>query len=151
VDIIKLFETFDTQEQAVEYLEQVRWRGKAKCPYCDSEHVGHHRSRDRKGHRWQCLDCTRAFSVTVGTIFHRTHVPLRKWFLLIASVLDTTRSETAYKLAYYLGTRRATVSTMMQRLQSALDEDPEQAALLRRIVSAEELARRIPTQLTTAP
>ncbi len=59
-----------TQEQAIEHLEKVRWHGQPHCPYCGSIAVGRHASGDRDVPRWQCRDCTRAFAVTVGTLFH---------------------------------------------------------------------------------
>ena len=39
MNVIEIFQTFQTQEQAIEYLETVRWRGRTLCPYCDSENV----------------------------------------------------------------------------------------------------------------
>ena len=87
MNIIEVFQSFQTQEQAIEHLEKVRWSGEPHCPYCGSLHVGRHASPDRAAARWQCLDCSRPFSVTVGTVFHGTHVPLRDWFLVLALML----------------------------------------------------------------
>src|SRR5881227_1910469 len=97
--LLDVFYSFQTQEQAVEYLEQVRWRGRPICPYCKSDSVCRHVSGDRKGQRWQCQKCTRAFAATVGTIFHGTHVPLRQWFLLLALMLNAKKSASAYQIA----------------------------------------------------
>jgi transposase-like protein len=138
MDLITLFQSFQTQEQAVQYLEKVRWHGHPVCPYCHSENVGRHASGDRKGSRWQCRDCTRAFAVTVGTIFHGTHIPLAKWFILLALMLNAKKSASAYQIGRDLGMRRPTVWSMMHRVRVAMAEDPEQSKLLFGIVEADE-------------
>jgi transposase-like protein len=138
MNLIELFQTFQTQDQAVEYLEKVRWRGQPTCPYCLSSKVGRHASGDRSMPRWQCRDCTRAFAVTVGTLFHGTHIPLRNWFLVLALMLNAKKSASAYQIARDLDMRRATVWSMMQRIRTAMAADPEQDRLLHGIVEADE-------------
>lgn len=138
MNIIEVFQSFQTQEQAIEYLEDVRWNGEPHCPYCGSVDCGRHASGDRAMSRWQCRDCGRAFSVTIGTLFHGTHVPLRDWFLLLALMLNAKKSASAYQIARDLGKRRATVWSMMQRVRTAMAADPEQERLLYGIVEADE-------------
>ena len=138
MNIIELFQSFQTQEQAVAYLEKVRWGNQTSCPYCGSLSVGRHASGDRKMPRWQCWDCTRAFAVTVGTLFHGTHIPLRNWFLTLALMLNAKKSASAYQISRDLGMRRATVWSMMHRIRTAMAADPEQEKLLHGIVEADE-------------
>lgn len=138
MDIIEVFQSFKTQEQAVEYLEQARWHGKPVCPYCASEKVCRHASGDRAGMRWQCEKCSRAFAVTVGTIFHGTHIQLRNWFLLLALMLNAKKSASACQIARDLGMRRPTVWSMMHRARVAMANDAAQAELLHGIVEADE-------------
>jgi transposase-like protein len=138
MNIIEVFQAFQTQEQAVEHLERVRWHGETHCPYCGSLSVGRHASGDRSMARWQCRDCTRAFAVTVGTLFHGTHVPLRNWFLVLALMLNAKKSASAYQIARDIGMRRPTVWSMMQRIRAAMAADPEQDRLLHGIVEADE-------------
>ena len=136
--IIEVFNSFQTQAQAVAYLETVRWRGRPVCPYCDSERVCQHASGDRARARWQCQKCSRAFAVTVGTIFHGTHIPLRNWFLCVALMLNAKKSASAYQIARDLGMRRPTVWSMMHRIRVAMANDPKQSTLLHGIVEADE-------------
>lgn len=140
MNIIDVFNSFQTQEQAVEYLEQVRWKGQPVCPYCKSVKVGRHTggNEQRGVMRWQCRACTRSFAVTVGTIFHGTHIPLRNWFLCIALMLNAKKSASAYQIARDLGMRRPTVWSMMHRVRVAMANDPEQSSLLHGIVEADE-------------
>lgn len=138
MNVIEIFQSFKTQEQAVDYLEKVRWHGHPVCPYCNSQSVCRHVSGDRAGQRWQCQDCTRAFSVTVGTIFHGTHIPLRNWFLVIALMLNAKKSASACQIARDLGMRRPTVWSMMHRVRIAMADDAAQSELLYGIVEADE-------------
>ena len=138
MDINAIFQSYQTQEQAIDHLEKVRWGGKPNCPYCTSVAVGRHASGDRKAARWQCRDCRRAFAVTVGTLFHGTHIPLRSWFLVLALMLNTENPASPYQIARDLGMRRATVWSMLQRIRAAMAADPEQDRLLHEIVNANE-------------
>lgn len=138
MNILDVFKNFQNQEQAVEYLETARWHERPICPYCKSEKVCRHTSGDRAGMRWQCQDCTRAFSVTVGTIFHGTHIPLAKWFLVLALVVNAKKSVSACQIARDLGMRRPTVWSMVHRIRAAMLNDPEQNNLLHGIIEADE-------------
>ena len=138
MNLLDLFQSFSTQEQALEYLEKVRWKGRPVCPYCQDERVYRHASGDRAEQRWQCQHCHRAFAVTVGTIFHGTHVPLKNWFMVLALMLNAKKSASAYQIARDIGMRRPTVWSMMHRARVAMADDPNQNALLHGIVEADE-------------
>ncbi|MCB1885678.1 MAG: IS1595 family transposase [Geminicoccaceae bacterium] len=138
MNVIEIFSSFQTQEQALGYLECVRWHGRPVCPYCGSEHIARHTSSDRSQPRWQCQDCTRAFAVTVGTMFHGTHIPLRDWFIVIALMLNAKKSASACQIARDIGRRRPTVWSMMHRIRAVMEGDMEQARLLHGIVEADE-------------
>ena len=138
MNIVEIFQSFKTQEQAIEHLEKVRWGGQPCCPYCQSKNAGRHSSADRAVARWQCRDCGRAFAVTIGTLFHGTHIPLRDWFLVLALMLNAKKSASAYQIARDIGRRRPTVWSMMHRIRTAMAADPLQEKLLYGIVEADE-------------
>ncbi len=138
MDILSIFCSFKTQEQCLAYLEEVRWRGEPACIYCGSLKVCRHASGDRANQRWQCQDCHKAFSVTVGTIFHRTHMPLQTWFMVLALMLNAKKSASACQIARDVGVRRATVWSMMHRVRVAMAGDQNQRRLLCGIVEADE-------------
>lgn len=138
MNILDIFKSYQTQEQALEHLETVRWRGRPVCPYCGGEAVGRHASGDRAQQRWQCRHCSRAFAVTVGTIFHGTHIPLKNWFLVLALMLNAKKSASACQIARNLGMRRPTVWSMMHRIRNAMANDTFQQDLLFGIVEADE-------------
>ena len=80
MNIIQIFKQFPTQESCVKHLEKIRWGDKPICVYCSSTNT----NPLVKELRHHCNKCCKSFSVTVNTIFHQTHVPLQKWFLLIS-------------------------------------------------------------------
>jgi transposase-like protein len=136
MNILEIFQNFKTQEQSIEYLENVRWKGQPSCPYCTSHKVSYHRSGDRTNHRWQCHLCRRSFSVTVGTIFHGTHIKLKNWFLILSLMLNAKKSASACQIARDLGMRRPTVWSIMHRIRKAMRT--EESSLLKGIVEVDE-------------
>ena len=138
MNILELFETFQTQEQCIEYLEDVRWKGEPVCLYCESKKVCRHASADRANQRWQCQDCNRAFAVTVGTIFHRTHKPLKSWFMVLALMLNAKKSVSSCQISRDLGIRQPTVWSMMHRARVAMAVDQDASELLYGIVETDD-------------
>src|ERR1017187_679015 len=95
--IIEIYRRFPTPEAAVAHLEAVRWGECPECPYCGSVGVSRNRdgSRELTASRWKCQKCLKSFSVTVGTIFHNSHVDLQRWFLLISLMLNAKKGLSA--------------------------------------------------------
>jgi len=81
--IIEIYRRFPTQDDCLKHLEKVRWDGDPTCPYCGADTVCEKTEQDRRS-RLQCWSCKKSFSVTVGTIFHNSHIDLQRWFLLIS-------------------------------------------------------------------
>ncbi len=128
MNILQLINKFSTQEACVKHLEKVRWGDKVKCVYCGSEN----NYANEKELRHHCNDCRKSFSVTVGTIFHHTHIELQKWFLVMSLMMNAKKGLSAYQIARDLGMRRATVWSMTHRIRKAMATN--QANLLQGIV-----------------
>jgi transposase-like protein len=135
--IVEVYRRWPTHDDCVGHLEQVRWGDKPLCPYCGAERVSRNRdaSREATASRWKCQRCMKSFSVTVGTIFHNTHVDLQRWFLLIALMLAAKKGLSAMQAARDLDMRRPTVWSMMHRIRKALADDGK---LLAGIVEMDE-------------
>lgn len=134
MNLLQLFTKFQDNQQAIEYLEQIRWNEEVICVYCNSNKTCKHKEQNKT--RWQCWNCKKSFSVTVGTIFHHSHVPLNKWFMLIALMLNAKKGLSAYQASRDLGIRRPTVWSMMHRIRNAMATD--QGELLKGIVEMDE-------------
>ncbi len=73
----EFYRTFPTERRCWEALRRLRWPNGFRCPRCEGRKA--HRLRARG--LWQCAGCRYQASLTAGTPFHGTRVPLRTWFL----------------------------------------------------------------------
>ena len=131
MDIIQIFERFPTQKDCIAYLEQARWNDLPRCPYCQSPRTA------RIQHRHRCYNCLTSFSVTVGTIFHHTHLPIQKWFLAIILILNAKKSISALQLSRYLKVNKNTAWRIAMQIRKAMTQ-AEQRNLLTGIVEMDE-------------
>jgi hypothetical protein len=77
-----------------------------------------------KGLRHHCNDCFTSYSVTVGTIFHKTHVDLQKWFKAIELVAQQSQNITVRSLADIIEVSKDTAASMLNRIKTLKREDP---------------------------
>jgi transposase-like protein len=131
MNILEVFKQFPTQESCVKYLEKVRWGGEIRCPYCTSTNTA------KADHRHRCYTCKTSFSVTVGTIFHRTHLPLQKWFLAIVLMLNAKKGISALQLSRDLKVNKNTAWRMNMQIRKAMNQ-VEHRNLLQGIVEMDE-------------
>ncbi|MEW5858374.1 MAG: IS1595 family transposase [Cyanobacteriota bacterium] len=110
-------------EDCIALLEQIRWGGKPKCPYCESTNATPYRNE----RRYHCNFCFTSYSVTVGTLFHKTHVDLDKWILAIRLVLNSPGGISVRQLAKEIGVNKNTACFMIERIRKAIID--EQALL----------------------
>ena len=121
MNIIEVYKQFPSQQSCIAYLEQIRWKNKPKCPYCQSEN-----SSDMKNEsRYHCNNCNTSYSVTVGTIFHKTKLDLQKWFLAISIILNAKKGISARQLARDISVNKNTAWYMGMRVRKAMIEDRE--------------------------
>lgn len=116
-----------TEADCIFHLERIRWNGKPVCPYCNSTQT----SPIPREARHHCNGCNTAFSVSVGTIFHHTHLPLQKWFLAISLVLNAEKDISARQLACYVEVSTNTARFMGLRIRNAT---LEQGKLIKNVV-----------------
>lgn len=133
MDIIRIYELFPTEDDCIRHLEDVRWSNKPKCPYCKSDKF----TSMPKQKRHHCNNCNTSFSVTVGTIFHHTHLPLQKWFLALCIILNAKKGIAARQLGRDLHVNKDTAWRMDMKIRDAMRER-EQRDLLTGIVEMDE-------------
>lgn len=131
MNIIQIFERFPTQEACKEHLEKARWGDTPKCPYCQSVRT------TRNAGRHYCYNCKTSFSVTVGTIFHRTHLPLQKWFLAITLILNAKKGISALQLSRDLEVNKNTGWRIAMQIRKAMTQR-DQRDLLTGVVEMDE-------------
>jgi len=133
--IFELLKKYGTQQQCIDLLETARWGDKPICPYCESDKVSRKTEKNRQS-RWQCSKCQKSYSVTVGTIFHHTHLELPYWFAILNYMLNAKKSLSSYQISREIGIRQPTVLSVQNRIREAMAGD--QGTLLRGIVEMDE-------------
>jgi transposase-like protein len=133
VDLIKLITRFDTDEKCRMALEKLRWPLGVRCIRCDSEKI----SRNYKRNQFECDPCGYHFSVTAGTVFHDSHLPLRKWFIAIYLISESKKGVSALQLKRVLGVAYKTAWYLCHRIREAVKNDAD-CDLLSGIVECDE-------------
>lgn len=134
MDLIALLDRFPDQLACITHLEDLRWNGKPRCPYCHSRDVKRKKENNLVG-RWNCHECKSSFNVLSGTIFEKTKVPLQKWFAAIGLVVNAKKSISSHQLARDLSLTPPTAWYLLHRIRKAMGK---RDTLLKGIVEADE-------------
>jgi transposase-like protein len=132
IDLVSLIEDFGSEQKCRTYLEGLRWPDGVRCPKCGSDKI----SRIVKRNQFDCDACRYQFSVTAGTIFHDSHLPLWKWFLAIYVVGESKKGISANQLKRMLKVSYKTAWYLCHRIRAAMTADG--LDLLSGIVEADE-------------
>lgn len=92
-----------TEAQAREFLEEVRWHGNPVCPHCGGTEAYQLKGSATRPGVWKCSKCRKQFTVTVGTVMHRSHIPLRKWVIAFHLMSSSKKGISALQLQRVLG------------------------------------------------
>jgi transposase-like protein len=113
---------FTDETAAREALEAVRWPDGPVCPHCGT--VGDKVAKvEGKSHRpglYYCNNCAGQFTVTVGTVFERSKVPLSKWWLATYLLNSSKKGYSAHQLHRTLGITYKTAWFMFHRIREAM-------------------------------
>jgi transposase-like protein len=113
---------YGTEATCREALFRWRWPEGFECPVCGERRHSEVRSRQL----FQCSACRRQTSLTAGTIFAATKVPLRTWFRAIHHVTQTKQGISSIELGRRLGVTQTTAWTIKHKLaQVMLERDAE--------------------------
>ncbi len=118
MDLMKLIVKFDTDEKCRIALEKLRWPEGVRCIRCGSEKI----SRNYKRNQFECTPCGYHFSVTAGTIFHDSHLPLRKWFIATYLICESKKGVSALQLKRVLGVAYKTAWYLCHRIREAVKD-----------------------------
>ncbi|MGH9544690.1 MAG: IS1595 family transposase [Terriglobales bacterium] len=128
--LIDVTKAFQSDEQCLAYLEASRWPAGVRCTVCGAKEVSKitrkAKSKNKRAQVYQCLEksCKSQFSATNGTIFHDSHLPLNKWFMAIALLVDAKKSMSALQLSRHLDCNYRTAWYLAHRIREAmLDAD----------------------------
>jgi len=114
-----LIEELQTENDCRQFLEDLRWKGEPVCPHCGSKSDKHYKLKIKGifNGLYKCKDCRERFTVTVGTMFDSTHIPLKKWFKAIYIFTEHKKGISSVFLAKYLCVTQKTAWFMLNRMR----------------------------------
>jgi len=107
-------------------LESIHWPHGPFCPHCGNADPARIKKLEGKSTRpgvHKCNECRKPFSVTVGTVFERSHIPLNKWVLASHLYAASKKGMSAHQLHRMLGVTYKTAWFMAHRIREAMKED----------------------------
>jgi len=112
---------YTDETKAREHLEGIRWANGVYCPHCggydDIRKLGG--AAADKG-LWHCKPCRKKFTVTVGTVFERSHIPLTKWLAAFHLMSASKKGISAHQGHRMLGLTYKTAWFMWHRIREAM-------------------------------
>lgn len=107
---------YGTEEACAQALFQQRWPEGFRCPHCGHDHGYGITPR----HSWECSRCHKQTSLTAGTLFHSTNLPLVKWFWAIYMLASDKGGISALRLSKQINVSWITSSRMLRKIRIAM-------------------------------
>lgn len=113
-------EHFTDVDAARAYLEAQRWPDGVTCPHCGADDVTSMKGKAHRPGVYQCNACREQFTVTVGTVFERSKVPLNTWLYATHLLCSSKKGMSAHQLHRMIGVTYKTAWFMMHRIREAM-------------------------------
>lgn len=127
-----------TDDQARELLEQIRWPHGAVCPHCGDINVKLMGGSSTRPGLYKCYACRKQFTVTVGTVMHRSHITVKQWILAFYSIAAHKKGVSALQLQRDLGLGSyKSAWHLAHRIRKAMQQEP-MLSLLSGVVESDE-------------
>jgi transposase-like protein len=112
---------FHDESKAREHLESLLWPHGPNCPFCGvmGDRITLMRGKTTRLGLYKCKDCRKPFTVTIGTVMERSHIPLSKWVLAAQLMASSKKSMSAHQLHRMIGTNYETAWFLFRRLREA--------------------------------
>lgn len=112
---------YTDETKAREHLESILWPNGPGCPHCGV--IGNAAALNGKSTRpgvYKCRDCRQPFSVTVGTVFERSKIPLTKWLMATHLLCSSKKGISSHQIHRTLGVTYKTAWFMTHRIREAM-------------------------------
>jgi len=114
---------FKNEDAARKHLEASRWPDGVTCPHCGSVDSVKSLKGKSMGKGWyHCNDCREKFTVRVGTLYERSHIPLHKWLLATHLMTSSKKGISAHQMHRMLGITYKSAWFMAHRIREAMKE-----------------------------
>jgi transposase-like protein len=125
---------FSDESICRQYLEDMIWQGNPTCPHCGHHHP--YKLKDGKTYRCKSKTCKKDFTITVGTIFEGSNVPLSKWFIAIYIATNHKKGISSIQLGKDIGVTQRTAWFMLHRIREMVK--PKQEPFLQGEIMVDE-------------
>lgn len=125
MNLYSLAKKFPTEEHALAYWMKTRWPDGVRCLACDHDKCYLIETKGKTGkpaRLFECADCGLHFSATTGTLFHDSHLPLQKWFMAIALMVESKKGISANQVSRHIGVTYKTAWYLCHRIREAMQE-----------------------------
>jgi transposase-like protein len=112
---------YQDADKAREHLEAIRWPDGPICPHCGTLDRGSKIEGGRKG-LYFCNACRQQYTVTVGTVYERSKIPLNKWLLATHLMTSSKTAISAHQLHRMLGLTYKSSWFMCHRIREAMND-----------------------------
>jgi transposase-like protein len=116
IDLLEWQKRFGTEEACGEAMARQRWPEGFRCPRCGHDH-GYAISTRQS---YECTTCHYQASLTAGTLFHSTNLPLTKWFWAIYLTASDKGGISALRLSKQIGVSWITAHRMLRKIRIAM-------------------------------
>ena len=114
---------YQNEDAARAHLEAIRWPNGVVCPHCGETENARPLKGDSMGQGWYyCPDCKKKFTVRVGTVYERSHIPLHKWLLGFRLVASSKKGVSAHQLHRTLGLTYKSAWFLAHRIREAMKD-----------------------------
>jgi transposase-like protein len=125
MNLFSLAKTFPTEEHALAYWMKTRWPDGVRCLACDHDKCYLIETKGKTGkvaRLFECADCGLHFSATTNTLFHDSHLPLQKWFMAIAIMVEAKKGISASQMRRHIGVTYKTAWYLCHRIREVMQE-----------------------------
>lgn len=113
-----------TEDEAREYLEKIRWPDGPACLFCgDTKSISRVGGEKHRKGLLHCKGCRKQFTVSVGTIFEGSHIPLHKWIIAFNLMCSSKKGISALQLSRQLGITYKSAWHLAHRVRHAMKTD----------------------------
>jgi len=117
---------YSDANKAREHLEALHWPDGPVCPHCgncDAERITKLAGKSTRPGVFKCKECSKPFTVTVGTIFEDSKIPLNKWLLAFRLLNGGKKGFSAHELHRALGITYKSAWFLCHRIREAMGHD----------------------------
>jgi transposase-like protein len=147
LNLVSLAREYSDDDKARDLLETLRWPNGPVCPHCQNDGVAKsiYRLTPKAGSKaparkgvCKCGACRKQFTVTVGTVFEASHIPISTWLQAVFILCSSKKSISAHQIHRMLDVTYKTAWFMMHRIRFAMGTDKNIATMLKGVVEIDE-------------